>query len=125
MRAIRTQFSRVSYGGKKGGQHWMGTPAVLLPTGLGGCEAAPSVLRPPNWEGLQVICAAAPAAEAKELLGTCTPRMLLNDLSPASPKLVFFCLAKATAPGTEGMAKLRSKGETQQTPSSCRSPAHH
>lgn len=66
-----------------------------------------------------------PLLRQRSSQGHALQEMLLNDLSPAPPKPVSSCLAKATAPGTEGMAKLGSKGETQQTPSSRRSPAHH
>lgn len=106
MRAIRTQFSRVSYRGKKRGQCWMNIPAAPLPTPtqarLGGHRAGPLVLQPPNRGSPWVIC---PVAPKKSSWGSICQEMLLNDLSPAFPGL-----ARATATGTEGMAKLKSMG---------------
>lgn len=103
-------------------------------------RAPPQFCFPRCWVGVRLVCRCFdlhirrvcrwfvlqhPLLRQRSSRGHALQEMLLNDLSPASPKPVSSCLAKATAPRTEGMAKLGSKGETQQTPLSRRSPAHH
>lgn len=67
-----------------------------------------------------------PLLSQRSSWGRTHQEMLLNDLSPVSPKPASPGLAEAIAPGTEGMAKLKIiKGGTQQTQPSHRSPACH
>jgi len=69
--AVQPRFLRRK---KRGGQGQTSIPAapLSLRARLGRCKAGPLVLSPPNPGGSRGICAAAPAAEPTQLLGTHT-----------------------------------------------------